>query len=139
MSFGISPFSFTKCTQYEVYVSATNGQWGSAVVVGTWANNSAEKTASFAPIQGAFLRIRYLNPYCFAARTVTIYIDKVPVTTATVGDNLSNWDPSMSLQSANELNTTPGAREWLGEYHLVAICETALSVPQVAQNFAAGP
>ncbi len=61
------PFSWTKCTQYEVYVSATNGNWGSAVAAGTWANDPTEKTASFPPTPGAFLRIRYLNSYCYVA------------------------------------------------------------------------
>ncbi|MGD9852474.1 MAG: discoidin domain-containing protein [Nitrospirales bacterium] len=61
------PFSWTKCTQFEVYVSATNGNWGSPVASGTWANDSTEKTVSFPPTPGAFLRIRYLNPYCYAA------------------------------------------------------------------------
>ena len=61
------PFSWTKCTQYEVYVSATNGLWGSAVAAGTWANDSTEKTASFPPTPGAFLRIRYLDNYCYVA------------------------------------------------------------------------
>jgi hypothetical protein len=61
------PFSWTKCTQYEVYVSATNGSWGSAVAAGTWAKDPTEKTASFLPTPGAFLRIRYLNSYCYAA------------------------------------------------------------------------
>ncbi len=61
------PYSWTKCTQYEVYVSATNGNWGTAVATGTWANDSTEKTASFSPTTGAFLRVRYLDNYCYAA------------------------------------------------------------------------
>ena len=61
------PYSWTKCTQYEVYVSPTNGLWGSAVAAGTWANDSTEKTASFPPTPGAFLRIRYLDNYCYVA------------------------------------------------------------------------
>ena len=61
------PYSWTKCTQFEVYVSATNGNWGSPVAAGTWANDSTEKTVSFPPTAGAFLRIRYLNNYCYAA------------------------------------------------------------------------
>ena len=65
--FRYTPYIWTKCTQYEVYVSATNGSWGSAVVTGTWATNSSEKTVSFPPTPGAFLRIRYLNSYCYAA------------------------------------------------------------------------
>jgi len=60
------PFSWTKCTQYEVYVSATNGNWGSAVAAGTWPNDSTQKTAIFPPKSGAFLRIRYLNNYCYS-------------------------------------------------------------------------
>ena len=73
-----------------------------------------------------------------AAGTVRIYIDNVQVTTATVGGDLSGWDVSMPLVLANEANQA-GTRQWLGEYHLVAIYETALSAAQVTQNFIAGP
>ncbi len=61
------PGTFTRCTKYEVYVSPTNGAWGNAVAMGTWITDSSEKTASFAPTPGAFLRVRYLNLYCYAA------------------------------------------------------------------------
>ncbi len=61
------PYSWTKCTQYEVYVSTSNGNWSSAVATGTWANDATEKTASFTATLGAFLKIRYLNSYCYAA------------------------------------------------------------------------
>ena len=37
---------------------------------------------------------------------------------------------------ANEIN---GSREWLGEYHVVAIYGRALTDDEVGQNFAAGP
>ncbi len=61
------PHTFTRCTQYEVYVSVTNGDWGPAVASGTWGTDNSEKTASFASTPGAFVRIVYLNPYCYAA------------------------------------------------------------------------
>ena len=61
------PFTWAKCTQYEVYVSSSNGSWGAAVATGTWANNGTEKIASFAPTTGSFLRILYLDDYCYAA------------------------------------------------------------------------
>ncbi len=65
--FRYTPYIWTKCTQCKVSVSPMNGDWGTAVATETWANNSAVKTASFPPTPGAFVRIRYLNPYCFAA------------------------------------------------------------------------
>ncbi len=66
-AFRYLPHSWTKCTQYEVYVSATNGNWGIAVATGTWANDSTEKTVSFPATTGAYLRVRYLDNYCYAA------------------------------------------------------------------------
>ena len=69
-AFRYQPSSWTKCTQYEVYVSPTNGNWGTAVassaLSGDWANDGTEKEASFSPKTGAFLRVRYLNSYCYA-------------------------------------------------------------------------
>ena len=61
------PYSWTKCTRYEVYVSATNGAWGHAVATGTWANDPTKKTVNFSPTPGAFLRMRFLNNYCYVA------------------------------------------------------------------------
>jgi len=64
-----------------------------------------------------------------------IYIDGVERVSGTVGGDF-NWDESYRLALANELT---GDRPWLGEFHLVAIYNRALSQAEVNQNFVAGP
>ncbi|WP_017299436.1 LamG-like jellyroll fold domain-containing protein [Nodosilinea nodulosa] len=52
----------------------------------------------------------------------------------TIDGNLSNWDEAYRLALGNELTSD---RPWLGEYHLVALYNRALSAEEVSQNFAA--
>lgn len=52
-----------------------------------------------------------------------------------VPGGLSTWKPSYHLALANEMT---GDRPWLGEYHLLAIYNRALSPAEVRQNLAAG-
>ncbi|HVK24444.1 MAG TPA: discoidin domain-containing protein [Actinokineospora sp.] len=47
--------------QYEVYVSDSTSNWGTAVSTGTFANNTSEKTATFAAKSGRYLRLRALS------------------------------------------------------------------------------
>jgi hypothetical protein len=65
-----------------------------------------------------------------------IYLDGVEQASGSVGGDFSNWDVSYRLGLANELT---GDRPWLGELHLVAIYDRALSGAEVSQNFEAGP
>lgn len=67
--------------------------------------------------------------------TATIYIDGRPVVSNSVGGNFGNWDENYRLVLANEFT---GDRPWLGDLHLVAIFDRALSAQEVQQNFAAG-
>ena len=92
------PYSWTKCTQYEVYVSATNGDWGSPVASGTWANDITEKTASFPPTRGAYIRIRFLDNYCYVAELNVVGV-------ADVG-NSGNTAPSVNA-GTNQTITLP--------------------------------
>ena len=70
-----------------------------------------------------------------AQGTTTIYVNgKSLIREETKGD-LSNWDPAYPLLIANEVT---GDRAWLGELHLVAIYDKALSPDEVQQNFVAG-
>ena len=71
-----------------------------------------------------------------ASGTGTVYIDGVQQGSSQLNGDLSNWDPGYSLNLANEQS---GDRPWLGELHLVAFYDKALSVPEVQQNFGAGP
>jgi hypothetical protein len=61
-----------------------------------------------------------------------LYINGVERASGTVGGDFSNWDRGFRLALANEFT---GNRTWLGEYHLVAIYDRALSPKEVTQNF----
>ena len=52
-----------------------------------------------------------------------------------ISGTFANWS-DFKLALANELD---GEREWLGEYHLVAIYSRALTLDEILANFAAGP
>ena len=71
-----------------------------------------------------------------SSSTATIYIDGSADTNKTVGGNFSNWKDSYLLALGNELTND---RPWLGELHLVAIFDRALTQAEIKQNFAAGP
>jgi hypothetical protein len=64
------------------------------------------------------------------------YLNGVEVASATISGDLSTWDPSFRLALANELTVD---RPWLGEFHLVAIYNRALSSQEVMQNFQVRP
>lgn len=71
-----------------------------------------------------------------AAGVTRTWLDGLERATGTAAGDLSNWDASFRLALANELS---GDRPWLGEYHLVAVYDRALTPADVAQNYAAGP
>ena len=70
-----------------------------------------------------------------AAGSTTIYLDGKQVARGKASGNASNWDTNQRLSLANEVT---GDRPWLGELHLVAIFDRALSASDVQQNFVAG-
>jgi PKD repeat protein len=70
-----------------------------------------------------------------AAGVARIYVDGVQVVDGTVGGDFSNWSSSYRLGLANELAQD---RPWLGELHLVAIYNRALTPDEVSQNYNAG-
>ena len=65
-----------------------------------------------------------------------LYVDGVQNMMSSRSGTLSTWDPSFPLVVANEAS---GGREWLGELHLIAVYDRALSEAEVTQNFDAGP
>jgi len=74
-----------------------------------------------------------------ASGLASLYVDGVAQASATISGNLTTWnkwDDGYRLGLANELT---GDRPWLGELHLVAIFDRALSIAEVSQNFTAGP
>ena len=70
-----------------------------------------------------------------AGGKTTIYLDGKRVAGKTVKGNFRNWDNRQRLILANEATKD---RPWLGELHLVAIYDRALSDKDVRQNFSAG-
>jgi hypothetical protein len=66
----------------------------------------------------------------------TFYRDAVSLGTEDQTGDFGGWDPSYELALANEVLSP---RDWIGELHLVAIYDRALSPSEVQQNFAVGP
>ncbi len=70
-----------------------------------------------------------------ASGATRIYVNGTQVSTGTVSGTFSNWSSTARFSIANE---TGGARPWLGELHLVAVYNRALTQSEVTQNFNAG-
>ena len=68
--------------------------------------------------------------------TATTYVDGAPAVTRTVDGTMSNWNSGYELALTNELTND---RPWLGDLHLVAIYDRALTSTEVSQNLEAGP
>lgn len=64
-----------------------------------------------------------------------IYVNGVVEYQGSHSGTLSNWDSTFELALANEHSAD---RAWLGDLHLVAFYDRALSQAEVGQNFAAG-
>lgn len=65
-----------------------------------------------------------------------LYVDGVLEETGNRGGDFSNWDANYEFALVNELTND---RDWLGELHLVAVYNEALSPVKVLQNYAVGP
>lgn len=50
-----------RVAQYEIYVSTSAGNWGSAVKTGTFANDATEKTVTFTAKTGRYVRFKILS------------------------------------------------------------------------------
>ena len=70
-----------------------------------------------------------------AAGSAFIYIDGKERAKQNVAGKFSNWNNDFPLILANEIT---GDRPWLGELHLVAIYDRALTAKEVGHNFQAG-
>lgn len=65
-----------------------------------------------------------------------IHIDGSLASAADLPGNLGTWDTTMPLTLANEVD---GSRPWLGELHLVAFYDRALTPSEICTNLGAGP
>lgn len=70
-----------------------------------------------------------------ASGVARIYVNSVERARRTVGGDFSNWNAGYRLALANELTQD---RPWLGDFHLIAIFNRALTPAEVSQNFGAG-
>ena len=84
--------------RYEIYVSLTTSDWGSAVGIGTWANNINLKTVDFTAKQGRYVRLVSLaevngGPWASAAEI------------GVVSDGAATCSKTLTL-NVNEVNNT---------------------------------
>lgn len=96
-------------------------------------NNGLPSTAS--PAKSIQPKLTHVVFSRDAAGTAIIYIDGKQVASKKVNGNFGNWDGKHRLSLANEVTKE---RPWLGELHLVAVYDRALSANEVQQNFGAG-
>jgi len=102
----------------------------------TWNGASNDLTGTSAAGQvtgGALQHVVFTRG---ADGTARIYVDNVLATTTTIGGDFSEWDLDFKLVLGNELSPS---FPWLGEFHLFAVYDRALSAAEVEQNFEAGP
>jgi hypothetical protein len=71
-----------------------------------------------------------------ASGTASLYLNGQEQAAMALKGDFSAWNTDYRLALANELTAD---RPWLGEYHLVAIYNRALSANEVRQNFMSGP
>jgi hypothetical protein len=83
----------------------------------------------------ASMKVTHLVYSRASSGAAVIYIDGAEAGKATIGGNLSTWNDGYRLSLANESSND---RPWLGEYHLVAIYNRALTADDAKQNFKAG-
>jgi PKD repeat protein len=65
-----------------------------------------------------------------------MFVDGEELSSQIETGSLSNWDDRYRLFVANEISAN---RPWLGVLYLVAVYDRALSLPEIDQNYAAGP
>lgn len=96
-------------------------------------NNGMPSTAS--PMQSLHTKLTHIVFTRDAGGTAIIFIDGKQLVSKQVNGHFGNWDGKHRLSLANEVTKD---RPWLGELHLVAVYDRALSINEVQQNFAAG-
>jgi len=116
----------------------TFGQSGSAYDIRLRTTDTSDNgipsiTTPSGVVQTALQHVVYTRN---TAGAVAIYLDGQLVTDGSVAGALTNWESGYELVLANERS---GERPWLGELHLVALYDRALSGIEIAQNHAADP
>jgi hypothetical protein len=91
--------------------------------------------ATAGPDDGVQIKLTHIVVTRTADGQLMLYQDGAAVAKATVAGNLSNWDDSFRLSIANEVTSD---RPWLGDLHLIALYDRALTTEEVQQNLRAG-
>jgi hypothetical protein len=65
-----------------------------------------------------------------ASGQAKFYINGIEVATASIGGNFSNWDANYQVAIGHEINKL-GDRDWVGEIHLIAVYDRALTPAEV--------
>lgn len=98
-----------------------------------WDNGSPTIFTSSGSVTTSLIHVVFTHS---ASGEEIFYVDGVVDLQSVRTGGLSQWDASYPLIVANEATAD---RDWLGELHLIAVYERALSSGEVLQNFAAGP
>jgi hypothetical protein len=109
-----------------------NNQYVTRLRTTTTGGNGANKVVEAGPV--SVDQLTHLVYTRDGEGNATLYINGTVQKREVINGALSNWDATYRLALGNELT---GDRPWLGEYHLVALYDRALSAEEVAQNFAA--
>jgi hypothetical protein len=70
-----------------------------------------------------------------ASGEIQLFVNGVLVSSTTVAGLITNWDNAFRFGLANEMT---GELPWLGEFHLLAVYNRALSLGEIYQNYDVG-
>ncbi|MBW4482226.1 MAG: LamG domain-containing protein [Tildeniella torsiva UHER 1998/13D] len=116
----------------NITLGQNNNQYVTRLRTTTTGINGASKV-----VEGGSVNVNQLTHLVYTRDSegnATLYLNGQVKKREVINGDLSNWDATYRLALGNELTSD---RPWLGEYHLVAIYDRALSAEEVSQNFAA--
>ncbi|NJL48605.1 MAG: LamG domain-containing protein [Leptolyngbyaceae cyanobacterium SM2_5_2] len=132
----------TDTGQRNFTLGQTNNQYLMRLRTTTTGINGADRVLEVGPVN--VNQLTHLVYTRDIEGNAILYINGQVQQRARIDGNLSNWNDTYQLALGNELTgdgqrpAQEGQRTWLGEYHLVAIYNRALSTEEVVHNFAAG-
>lgn len=99
---------------------------------GTGTNGTPATQTATQALDGSLQHVVFTRD---SSGTTRVYVDGTQVVSSTASGDLSNWDNTMALGLAAELDSS---RFWHGRLHLVAIYDRALTSTEVGDNYTAG-
>jgi hypothetical protein len=115
----------------DVMLGQDTNKWSAALRTTTTGNAGASIST---PAGGAASGLNHVVFTRDTAGNVKIYVSGTVAASGTMGGNLGNWQ-GYKLGVGNEIG---GGAPWLGELHLVAVYNRALTATEVTQNLLAG-